>query len=91
MRWHADHIVSRAEAHTLGWSEAQTDNPSNIGVSHKSCDARAGAQLKAKMYAQKKAEPRSIPKVERPKLIFSEKSLEPLALPRRISPSGGAQ
>jgi hypothetical protein len=63
MRWNADHIIQRAFAEAAGWTEQQSDDASNLGPAHKSCDSK-----KNKRVTQTKAQrvDKRIPKVQRP-------------------------
>jgi hypothetical protein len=50
-KWQVGHIVSKAEAKRLGWSNAMSNDLSNLGPSHtkgrgqQACNQRAGGQL----------------------------------------------
>ena len=72
MKWHADHMIARAEAEAMGWTEAQIDSPSNLAASHASCDARAGAEL----VNSRRARPRQVVSIRR-EVRFSDGSYEP--------------
>lgn len=89
MKWHADHPLSRYEAEALGIPEHEQD--AMVVPSHRSCDAKAGAELGNRIRAKakgKSAPARRVPKVERPTLeAFSEDSTNtPAVAPQILSP-----
>lgn len=86
-RWQADHITPRAVAEMQGWSAAEIDNPSNLGISHASCNEASGAKLGNQLKAQAKAQPRKVTPIKRPQLEFLEEDTRtPAAAPQILSP-----
>ena len=69
MKWEADHTISRVQAEAMGMSEVEQDML--IAPAHASCNHRHGAKLGNELKARAKAEPRRVPKVDRPQLSFS--------------------
>jgi len=41
---HVDHVISKAKAKALGWSEAQIDDPSNLQAINADCHERKGIE-----------------------------------------------
>lgn len=70
MKWEADHIVSRVTAESMGWTTADMDSPTNLGISHASCNHKAGAALGNKLKAKPRTEQRKIAPIKR-KIEFS--------------------
>lgn len=88
MKWNADHPLSRVEAEALGIPAHEQDR--TVVPSHRSCDAKAGAELGNKLRAKSKAKTptRHVPNVKRPTLkAFSGDSTNtPAVAPQILSP-----
>jgi len=57
--WQVGHIVSVVIARAMGWTTLQMNHPSNLGPSHRRCNASAGGKLgAAKVNAAKRAKDR---------------------------------
>lgn len=67
-QWQADHVTPRVIAEAQGWTQAEIDSPSNLGLAHRSCNESSGAKLGNIHRAKAKTTPRTVPNVQRPQL-----------------------
>jgi hypothetical protein len=87
MKWEADHIVSRVTAEAQGWTKAEQDAPTNLGLAHASCNHKAGAALGNKLKARPRTEQRKITPIKRVVQFSSEPSNTPAAAPQVFYPA----
>lgn len=55
--WQVGHVVGVDEAKALGWTPTQIDAPTNLGPSHRKCNASAGGKLGAAKVNARRAAP----------------------------------